>query len=176
MRIDSKKPQWHRGVRHLRESDPVMRRVVEELGPCRLQVRPPRNPFQALAECIVYQQLTGKAAATIFGRLVALFPGKEFPTARELLATPPEMPDEAVVESLTQVRGIGRWSAEMYLIFRLGRPDVMPVGDLGLKKGVQRAYGLADLPVPEDLERLGEPWRPWRSVATWYFWELLSRS
>lgn len=204
MRVDSKRPRWLAAVRHLRACDPAMASLIDEVGPCKLAIRPPTNPFMALAEVIVYQQLTGKAAATIFGRVTALFPGKDFPTPEELLALPaddlraaglsgaktaavrdlaerirdgvlpldelPEMPDEQVIETLSAVRGIGRWSAEMYLLFRLGRTDILPVGDLGLQKGVERLYGLSAPPKPTELERIAEPWRPYRSIATWYFW------
>jgi DNA-3-methyladenine glycosylase II len=83
------------------------------------------------------------------------------------------LPDEDVVSSLTQVKGIGRWTAEMFLIFRLQRPDVLPVGDLGIVNAVQRAYGLRKVPTPERLTRIGEPWRPYRSVACWYLWASL---
>ena len=163
-----------------------------------------QSPFQALAESIVYQQLTGKAAATIHGRLVSLFPRKRITPERLLetharrlrgaglsrakvlalkdlakktldgvvptLARLHAMTDGEIVERLIQVRGIGRWSVEMLLIFRLGRPDVWPATDYGVRKGYARVFGGGRLPSPKYLERRGERWRPHRSVAAWYLW------
>lgn len=206
-RVDSAKPTWTAAVRKLRGADPVLATVIERVGPCRLALDPAENPFMALASCIVSQQLSGKAAATIFGRFQGLYPRATPPTPKQVLRTPVEklrsaglsgaktaaihdlarriadgllpvdelgrMDDEAVIQTLSSVRGIGRWSAEMYLIFRLGRPDVLPVGDLGLRKGVQRAYGLEELPKPVRLEQIAHPWKPYRSIATWYFWASL---
>jgi DNA-3-methyladenine glycosylase II len=197
-------------VRHLKRADPVMRRIIEEVGPCRLGERRHGNRFRALLEAIIYQQLAIQAAATIAGRFRALYnpqgsnPGDRFPRPEEILATPTRrlravglsrqkiayirdiagrtasgalplarlgrMEDDAVMECLTAVKGIGRWTAEMFLMFSLGHPDVLPVDDLGLQHAVRIAYGLRKLPSEEKLRRIGEPWRPYRSVATWYLW------
>jgi len=160
--------------------------------------------FHALARAIVYQQLNGTAASSIFKKFRGLYPGRDFPNAEDIVNTPDQrlrsaglspqksrylkdlsskvidgtvdlkavraMGDDAVVEHLTQITGVGRWTAEMVLIFTLGRPDVLPVDDFGLKKGVQLAYRMRQLPKPARLEKLAEPWRPHRSVATWYLW------
>lgn len=201
-------------VRTLRDGDAVMRKLVDRVGPFALRLKASEDTFESLAESIVYQQLTGKAAATTFGRVRALYPGGRLVPAR-LLATKDDvlrgaglsgsklaslkdlaarahdgripslaqlgkMEDEAIVERLTEVRGIGRWTVEMLLIFRLGRPDVLPLGDYGVRKGFARMfrkggtkYGPNDLPTPTELARRGERWRPFRSVASWYLWRAL---
>lgn len=195
-------------LKHLLEADAALARVIDAVGPPRLEqeLKTTSSVFLALAEAIVYQQLSGKAAATIFGRFRALFPrarsgpgpehilrasdeklrsaglsrpkllalrdlatrarAGEIPTLSELHS----MPDDAIVERLTAVRGIGRWTAEMLLIFRLGRPDVLPVGDYGVRKGFAIAFRKRKLPTPRDLERYGERWRPYRTLASWYLW------
>lgn len=181
-----------------------MATLVDRVGPLRLR-RQACAPFESLARAIVYQQLSGKAAATIFGRLAAACGGCVSPEAlaalddgairaagisgqklsylRDLTARVASgalaldrlhrRRDEAVIEELVAVRGIGRWSAEMYLMFRLGRPDVLPVGDLGIRKAVQRAYRLRKLPEPDRLRGIAEPWRPYRTAACWYLWRSL---
>jgi 3-methyladenine DNA glycosylase/8-oxoguanine DNA glycosylase len=195
-----------RAVQHLRASDPVLARVIEASGPLRLELQNTPSPFLALAEAIVYQQLNGKAAATIFGRVRGLFPrAKDGFTAQHILRAPDEklrgaglsrnkllslrdlaertrrgeipelaelhgMPDDVIVERLTQVRGIGRWTSEMFLIFRLGRPDVLPADDYGVRKGFQVAYRKRALPTRQQLEKHAEAWRPYRTVASWYMW------
>ena len=166
------------------------------------------RPFDALAESIAYQQLSGKAAATIFGRVRALYPRRKWLDPETLLATPDEtlraaglsraktvalkdlaaktidgtvpsgrallrMTDDEIVERLTTVRGIGRWTVEMLLLFDLGRPDVWPVDDYGVRKGFAKTFGRRKLPTPKQLMKLGEKWRPYRSVAAWYFWRAL---
>jgi len=185
--------------------DPVMDALIAEHGVARL--RPTRRPraksrFEELAESICYQQLAGKAAATIWGRVVALIDGPFVPEA--VLALDPvalrgaglsnakmlsildlaakvvdgsvrlermgRLADEAVIEQLVVVRGIGRWTAEMFLMFTLARLDVWPVGDLGVRAGYAKAYGLASMPSPKELDRLGERFRPYRSLAAWYCW------
>jgi 3-methyladenine DNA glycosylase/8-oxoguanine DNA glycosylase len=195
-------------VRHLMKADPALARLIRRVGPCTMQPRTTQSLFAALAESIVYQQLSGKAAATIFARMRALFAPKRFPTPADLLAMPAErlraaglsnakvaalhdlarhtiagtvpalthvrrMPDDEIVERLTLVRGIGRWTVEMLLMFRLGRPDVLPVGDLGVRKGFAQVYGRDDLPSADDLAEHAERWRPYRSVASWYMWRAL---
>jgi DNA-3-methyladenine glycosylase II len=191
---------------HLRSCDPRMATLVERIGPLRLRPQSCSH-FESLARAIVYQQLSGKAAATIFGRIAALSGGDVSPTVvsrlrddslrqaglsgqklsylRDLSARVlqrsldlerlPGMPDEEVVSELIAVKGIGRWSAEMFLIFRLGRPDVLPVGDLGVRRAVQKTYRLRKLPEPQRLAEIGEPWRPWRTAASWYLWRSLGQ-
>lgn len=189
---------------HVAAADPVMAEVIRRAGPCRIEVGRVASPFQSLLRAIVYQQLHGKAAATIYGRLLALFPG-EHPDPDEVLAMPEEalravglsrakaaaahdlavkvldgtvptlgalrtMEDEAIVECLTAVRGVGPWTAEMLLIFHLGRSDVLPATDYGVRNGFRRAFGLDELPTPAALRGEGERWRPYRSVASWYLW------
>jgi methylated-DNA-[protein]-cysteine S-methyltransferase len=193
-------------IRHLRASDPALARVIDAAPPFNLVLQDAPNLFGALAEAIVYPQLTGKAAATIYGRVKALFPRvRRSPTPEQILAVSDaklrgaglsraktaalrdlarkasageiptlaqarRMDDEAIVEALTAVRGIGRWTAEMLLIFRLGRPDVLPVGDYGVRKGFAIAYRKRELPAPKALAAWGERWKPYRTVASWYLW------
>ena len=188
--------------------DPILGAAIVRIGPCRMADGQRQDHLTALITAVVNQQLSGKAAATIFGRLVALFPERK-PTSVALAAIDDDtlrkvglsaqkvgylrdlcrhlsdgrlsldeldmLPDEDVVARLTMVKGFGRWSAEMFLMFRLLRPDVLPVGDLGINKAVQRLYGLRALPRPERLVRIGEAWRPYRSVACWYLWQSLAR-
>ena len=145
--------------RVLARRDPVIRDLMRRHGECGLAKAQKSDPFRALLHAIIAQQLSTKAAATIEGRFAALFDGH--PTAAAIAATP------------DSVKGIGRWTAEMFLMFRLHRPDVLPVGDLGIVKAVQRAYKLRRAPTPVRLTRLGENWRPYRSVACWYLWASL---
>ena len=195
---------------HLTKSDPRLARIIAQVGPPRIRLAVTQSTFEALAESIVYQQLTGKAAATIHGRLRALFPRKRVRpepllahadealrgaglsrgkvlalrdlAARTLDGTVPSiralhaLDDDAIVERLVKVRGIGRWTVEMLLIFRLGRPDVLPVGDYGVRSGFKLAYGKRAMPTPKELERFGEKWRPYRTVASWYLWRAVDLS
>ena len=196
-------------VEKLKKSDRVLAGIIKKVGPCRLKkAQGTGSYFEALCEAIVYQQLNGKAAATIFGRFKAIYGDGLFPKPRQILKTTDaklraaglsgqklsylkdlafkveegtldldtvdSLPDEAVVERLTAVKGIGPWTAEMFLMFRLGRPDVLPVGDYGFRTGVKKAYGLKELPSEKKLLALSEPWRPHRSAATWYFWQSLT--
>jgi DNA-3-methyladenine glycosylase II len=166
------------------------------------------RPFDALAESIAYQQLSGKAAATIFGRVRALYPKRKWLDPEQLLATSDEtlraaglsraktaalkdlaaktidgtvpsgrvlirMTDDEIITRLTTVRGIGRWTVEMLLLFDLGRLDVWPVDDYGVRKGFAKTFGRRKLPTPKQLMKFGEKWRPYRSVAAWYFWRAL---
>ncbi|HKM69215.1 MAG TPA: DNA-3-methyladenine glycosylase 2 family protein, partial [Stellaceae bacterium] len=198
------------GVVHLRAADAVLARVIDEVGPFRMELKPAPSVFAALAEAIVYQQLNGKAAAAIFARLCALFP-RGRPTAGRLLRTSEEklrvaglsrskllslrdlaqkaedgklptlaeihrMPDETIVERLSEVRGIGRWTAEMLLIFRLGRPDVLPVDDYGVRKGFAVAFDRSEMPTPKELAAYGARWKPYRTVASWYLWRVVERA
>jgi len=189
---------------HLADRDARLGRLIAQIGPPRIRIAETQSTFAALAESIVYQQLTGKAAATIHGRLRALFPRKRLgPEAllalkdealrgaglsrgkvralrdladKTLDGTVPSiralhgLDDDAIVERLVQVRGIGRWTVEMLLIFRLGRPDVLPVDDYGVRHGFKLAYGKRQMPTPRDVERHGERWRPFRTAASWYMW------
>jgi DNA-3-methyladenine glycosylase II len=168
------------------------------------------RPFDALAESIAYQQLSGKAAATIWGRVRALYGKRKWLDPKQVLATPDEtlraaglsrskvaalkdlaaktidgtvpsaralekMSDDEIIIRLTAVRGIGRWTVEMLLLFDLGRLDVWPVGDYGVQKGFAKTFGKRKLPKPKQLMKLGEKWKPYRSVAAWYFWRALDK-
>ena len=196
-----------RARRTLMRRDPVLRAIITKYGACGIAGGREADIFCGLVEAIVSQQLSTKAAATIYGRLEALMPDAGAPTPhavwslsdaqlrgvglsrqkssylRDLsqrvidgsLQTPllATMDDDEVVAQLTQIKGIGRWTADMILIFRLARPDILPVGDLGIVKAVQRAYGLRKTPTPERLLKIGERWRPYRSMASWYLWRSL---
>src|SRR5450432_394672 len=188
--------------------DPKLAALIAKVGP--FTVRPGNlvRPFDALAESIAYQQLSGKAAATIFGRVRALYPRRKWFSPDLVLATPDEkfrtaglsrsktaaikdlaaktldgtvptraaldrMNDEEIIARLTTVRGIGRWTAEMLLLFDLRRLDVWPVDDYGVRKGYAKTFRKKVLPTPKELHAIGEKWRPYRSVAAWYFWRAL---
>jgi DNA-3-methyladenine glycosylase II len=180
--------------------------VIDDVGPCRFAVRDGGSHFDHILRAIVYQQLSGSAAATIHGRVIALFDGTASMPA-QVLATPDEslraaglsrqkityvkdlaqrvhsgalpvhdlheLADQAVIDALTQVKGIGRWTAEMFLMFRLGRPDVLPDLDLGIRKAIQRAYGLRRMPNAERVHKIGAVWTPYRTIASWYLWRSL---
>ncbi len=199
-------------LEHLRSCDPPLGRLIDAVGPLRLRLDRTQSIFLALAEAIVYQQLTARAASTIFARLCAQFPRAHAGfTAQQILRVSDEklraaglsrakmlslrdlarrtvdgeiptlaevqrMDDDAIVERLTQVRGIGRWTVEMLLIFRLGRPDVLPVDDYGVRKGFALAFRRRELPAPKDLARRGERWRPYRTAASWYLWRAVERA
>jgi len=197
-----------RARRHLSRRDPVLRDLMRAHGKCGLADAQNAEPFAALLKAIVSQQLSTKAARTIYARLLALFDGVPTPLGlaaatdaqlravglsgqklrymRDLservqdgslvLHALDEMTDDEVIVALTQVKGIGRWTAEMFLMFRLHRPDVLPVGDLGIVKAVQKAYGLRKTPTPDRLSQIGEAWRPYRSVACWYLWRSLNNT
>ena len=192
-------------VQHLAASDPRMAALIARSRPYEPKTSVLVRPFDALAESIAYQQLSGKAAATIWGRVRALYPKRKWLDPQQVLATPDEqlracglsrsktvalkdlaaktiegvvpsgpklakMSDEEIIERLTAVRGIGRWTVEMLLLFELGRPDVWPVTDLGVQKGYAKTFGKRKLPTPKELERIGNKWKPYRSAAAWYFW------
>ena len=216
-----------RAVTHLKKSDPVMRAIIERIGPCRMQFSPPE--FHSLAESIVYQQLNGKAAETIFARFAALAGDPVTPegilklsdeqmraaglskqksaylkdlaakTSTGLLdfARLSDLPDLEVIDHLTQVKGIGVWTAQMFLMFTLKRENVLPTGDFGVRMAMYRQYlevqrkvqrrKLAKksaaakkkskqkikLPTPEQMEKIAKSWEPYRSVACWYLWRSL---
>lgn len=204
-------------LEHLSRVDRKLARIIAKSGECRLQMETTQSIFEALLESIIYQQLNGKVAATITGRVKALFPENQgrihtrrglvarFPTPQQVAAAPPEllrsaglsqnkmlaikdlaaktiegvvpsarqahrMSDDELIERLVQVRGIGRWTVEMLLLFRLGRPDVLAADDYGIRKGFAKMHKLAELPKPKELLAHGERWRPYRSVASWYLW------
>lgn len=194
--------------RHLAQADPRLGELMARAGPFTMRPVPAQSLFAALLEAIVYQQLSGRAAETILGRVVALYRPRRCPRPLDILLTPPaqlraaglsaaktlavrdlaartldgtvppmarvrRMTDEDIVARLTAVRGVGRWTVEMLLLFRLGRPDVLPLGDLGVRKGFARTFGRRVLSDPLVLSRRAERWRPYRSVASWYLWRAL---
>jgi DNA-3-methyladenine glycosylase II len=193
-------------VAHLKRADPTLGRVIRRVGACTLAPRREGTHFDAVLRAIVYQQLSGKAAGTILGRVHGIYGGRS-PTPDELLATPDEtlraaglsrqklgyardlaarvaagalpvdaldaMGDDEIIAALSAVKGVGRWTAQMFLMFRLGRLDVLPDLDLGVQKGIQLAYGLDQLPRPKEVLAIGAPWAPYRSVAAWYLWRSL---
>jgi DNA-3-methyladenine glycosylase II len=193
-------------ISHLRAVDPVLGRIIDVVGPCRLEARRTGTHYDALVRSIVFQQLSGKAASTIHRRFTEIYPGKR-PRAEHVLLTAEErlraaglsrqkigylrdlsarvadrslplahlgrLSDDAIIEHLVQVKGIGRWTVQMFLMFRLGRPDVLPELDLGVQNAIQRAYGLKKRPTPKDVLRIGEKWRPYASIASWYLWRSL---
>jgi DNA-3-methyladenine glycosylase II len=196
---------WAPAVLHLQTVDKKLAPVIERHG--HPTIAPTTNAVHSLARAIVSQQLSGKAADTIWGRFVALYPGAKFPKPAAILATPdPALraaglsgaksaalkdlarhviekklvparlgaaTDEEIAAMLLPVRGIGPWSVDIFLMFALARPDVLPVGDLGIRKGMQRHFGLRKLPEADRMTKLAAPWRPFRSVAAWYMWRLL---
>ncbi len=196
-------------IRHLSAADPRLAALIARTGPCRMGARAAESDhFEGLVSAIASQQLSTKAAATIFARVKALGldeTGRFHPTtllARDemslrgaglsgqkaryirdvcekvtsgalALDSLHAIDDEAVIEALCSVKGVGRWTAEMFLMFRLGRPDVLPVGDLGIQKGFMKLFALKTLPTPEKMAKLAKPFRPHRSVACWYLWRLV---
>jgi DNA-3-methyladenine glycosylase II len=192
-----------KAVNHLKKSDPILCAIIERVGPCRMEFGEPE--FAALAESIVYQQLNGKAAATIFERFAALAGEPLTPegilklsdeqlrgvglskqksaylkdlaakTAAGALdfARLPELSDDEVIEHLTQVKGIGVWTAHMFLMFSLQRPNVLPTGDYGVQMAIKKHYKKRKLPKPKDMEKIARAWEPYRSVACWYMWRSL---
>lgn len=188
----------------LSQADPTLGTLIARVGPCLLVPREDEPAFESLAKAIVYQQLSTKAADTIYGRFSALFPeGRPHPERllamdelqlrqagisrqkqgylRDLASRVPGLPldalegldDEAIIRELTAVKGIGRWTVQMLLLFRMGRPDVLPELDLGIQKGIMQVYGLAAMPKPKEVLAIGERWRPHRSIASWYLWRSL---
>lgn len=195
------------GVAELSAADERLALAIERVGPCTLVPRAEGTHFDHLARAIVYQQLSGSAASTIYGRFVTqcgdgVAPHPELILAhdeprmracglsnaktlaiRDLarhvvdgrlpLDSVEQMDDEAIIESLVQVRGVGRWTAQMFLMFRLWRPDVLPVLDLGVRKGAQQIYRMRKLPEADRLEKVAKKWRPWSTIASWYCWRVL---
>ena len=194
-----------KAIRHIKKVDPDLARVIRRIGACDLVADKSRTIYASLVRSIVYQQLTGKVAAIIFGRFLELFPGRKFPEPERVLREPFEqlcgvglsnqkagyiqniaqaakdgivpdsrqanrMSDDELVDRLTSIKGVGRWTVEMLLIFRLGRPDVLPATDYGVQKGFAVAKHLGELPKPKELLAAGECWAPHRTVAAWYLW------
>jgi DNA-3-methyladenine glycosylase II len=192
-----------RAVAHLKKSDPILRAIIERVGPCRMEFGPPE--FHSLAESIVYQQLNGKAAVVIFNRFTALA-GDPVTPKGILRMTDEQMrgvglskqkasylrdmaqraergdldfsklhtfSDDEVIKHLTQVKGVGVWTAHMFLMFTLQRPDILPTGDYGIQSAMQKAYKKRKLPNPKQMEKLAMAWAPYRSVACWYLWRSL---
>ncbi len=192
-------------MHELCRADRQLARVIRKVGCFPTAKQKPQPPFESLLRAIVFQQLAGAAAKTIFGRVMALGSDGKCPTPEEILrATKPKlrraglsrqkiaavkdlakktldgtvpslaairrMNEEEILERLTQVRGIGEWSVQMFLMFQLGRPDVLPIRDYGIQKGFQHIYGLEDTPKPQAILEHGERWRPYRSIASWYLW------
>jgi len=192
-----------KAVNHLKKSDPILHAIIERVGPCRMQFGPAE--FSSVAEAIVYQQLNGKAAVTIFNRFADLAGRPLTPEGilklsdaqlrgvglskqkssylKDLSAKTaggqldfaklPEMADDEVIAHLTQVKGIGVWTAHMFLMFSLRRPNVLPTGDYGIQMAMKKLYKKRKLPKPKDMEKIAKPWEPYRSVACWYLWRAL---
>ena len=198
-------------TKHLSSSDPVIAELIRDCRPFELRMEGHPSPYEALSEAIAYQSISGKAAATIFGRVKALSFSGGIPTPQEMvklrtkalrkaglsgakvlamkdlaqktidgivpsLEESERLSDEELVKRLVSVRGIGAWTVEMFLIFRLGRPDVLPIHDLGVQKGWSVAYGKKHKPSPKELLAFGERWRPYRTVASWYMWRAFQRA
>jgi 3-methyladenine DNA glycosylase/8-oxoguanine DNA glycosylase len=198
-------------TKHLAERDECLKRLVAETLPFQIDVADAQSPYEALLESIAYQSISGKAAATIFGRVKALSGNGRAPSPEQMLKLrkpvlrkaglsgakvlamkdlaqktidgvvptleqAEKLTDEELVERLVSVRGIGAWTVEMFLIFRLGRPDVLPIHDLGVKKGWSVTYGKKYMPKPKELLAFGERWRPYRTVASWYMWRAFERA
>src|ERR1700719_2106214 len=195
----------------LAAKDERLARLIEETVEFQIELESMDSPYEALMESIAYQSISGKAAATIFGRIKALGKNGRPPTPQEMLKLRPQklrkaglsgakvlamkdlaqktidgvvptmeeaqkLSDEELVERLVSVRGIGAWTVEMFLIFRLGRPDVLPIHDLGVKKGWSVTYGKKRMPKPKELLAFGERWRPYRTLASWYMWRAFERA
>jgi DNA-3-methyladenine glycosylase II len=193
---------------HLAGTDSRLAALIARTRPFNIVAQPLVRPFDALAESIAYQQLSGKAAATIWRRVREIFPRRKYLNPKLVVETPDEtfraaglsrskvaalkdlaaktldgtvpsgrqlarMSNEEIIERLIKVRGIGRWTVEMLLLFHLGRPDVWPVTDYGVRKGFAKTFGRRKLPTPKQLLKFGEKCRPYRSVAAWYFWRAL---
>ena len=192
-----------RAVSHLKKSDPVLCAIIERVGPCRMEFGEPE--FHSLAEAIVYQQLNGKAAVTIFKRLAALAGEPLRPEGILKLSDAqlrsvgvskqkasylkdmaqrvsrgeldfsrlPNLTDEEVIKYLTQVKGVGVWTAHMFLMFTLRRPNVLPTGDFGIQMAMKKHYKKRTMPKPAQMEKIAKLWEPYRSIACWYLWRSL---
>ena len=198
-------------TQYLAERDEHLKHLIEETTPFQLKIEAAQSPYETLVEAVTHQSISGKAAATIYGRIKALSSTGRAPTPQEMLKLrkpvlrkaglsgakilamkdlaqktidgivpsfdeAQKLSDEELVERLVSVRGIGAWTVEMFLIFRLGRPDVLPIHDLGVKKGWAITYGKKHMPKPKELLAFGERWRPYRTVASWYMWRACQRA
>ena len=192
-------------IKHLSAADPVMKKLIAEIGACQLEPETKRSPFQSLVQAVAHQQLNGTAANTILTRFIKLFPKKKFPKPEDLANVTDEqiracgfsfakiaairdiaaktldgtipssrkiekMSDEEIITRLTEARGVGRWTVEMLLIFQLGREDVLPVDDFGVRSGFRIAYKKREMPKPKALLQFGKRWRPHGTTAAWYLW------
>jgi DNA-3-methyladenine glycosylase II len=190
-----------KAILHLKSADPVMRRIIEDVGPYRVDYGEPT--FHSLAEAIVYQQLNGKAAVTIFNRFTDLaglpltaqgilklsetqmravgLSKQKLSYLRDLAAKTqagtvdfrrlPDLSDQEVIEHLTQIKGIGVWTAHMFLMFALRRPNILPTGDYGVQTAIRKHYKKRKLPTPAQMEKIATSWEPYRSIACWYLWK-----
>jgi len=190
-------------IQHLKKSDPVLSAIIETVGDYRIQFREP--DFESMVRSIVSQQLSGRVATVIFGRLFKAVGEKMTPEAilklrpsrmralglsgqktayirdlarhtrdgRVVFEDLPNLPDSEIIERLTQVKGIGVWTVQMFLMFALRRHDVLPVGDLGIRNAIRKAYNLQEMPGPAEIEAIGAKWRPYCTVASWYLWRSL---
>ncbi|MFZ3263826.1 MAG: DNA-3-methyladenine glycosylase [Terriglobales bacterium] len=197
------KANHRKAINHLKKSDPVLAAIIDRIGPCRMEFGEPT--FHSLAEAILYQQLNGKAAATIFNRFTELA-GDPLTPAGILKLTDaqmrgvglsrqktaylrdlsektkagllefdrmPEMTEEDVIAHLTQVKGVGVWTAHMFLMFTLRRPDILPTGDYGVQAAIKKHYKKRNWPKPDVMHKIAQPWAPYRSIACWYLWKSL---
>ncbi|MFT7773927.1 DNA-3-methyladenine glycosylase family protein [Roseateles sp.] len=198
---------YQRAAEFLSGLDEDWARHIATIGPCRLEAKPAREPYEALVRAIAYQQLHAKAGDAILGRLLALYPDASFPSPEQMLATAPErqracgfsaaklatirgiaqatldgivpgleeaqhLPDAMLIERLVPLRGVGRWTVEMLLIYSLERSDILPVDDFGVREGYARLKGLVKAPTPRQMREIGVAWSPFRTVAAWYLWRL----
>ncbi len=192
-------------LRHLAKVDTVMRKLIQEVGACKLTPETKRTPFQSLVQAVAHQQLNGTAANTILTRFIKLFPKRKFPKPEDLASVTDEeiracgfsfskiaairdiaaktldgtipssrqitkLSNEEIIERLTEARGVGRWTVEMLLIFQLGRENVLPVDDFGVRNGFRIAYKKRAMPKPKALQRFGQRWQPHSTTAAWYLW------
>ncbi|MCU0542039.1 MAG: DNA-3-methyladenine glycosylase [Oscillatoriaceae cyanobacterium Prado104] len=199
---------YQTAIAALKQADSVLVAVIDRVGDCSLiQEQQTGDVLSSLCQSIIYQQISGKAATSIYRRFLELYPNRSFPTAPDILNTEDDvlrsaglsrskaiylkdlalkvleglptleeledMDDETAIRHLTQVKGIGRWTAQMLLIFRLHRWDVLPADDLGIRAAFRKAYGLAELPDKKTVEQMGQKWKPYRTIAAWYLWRSL---
>ncbi len=194
-----------KAVRALKKQDKHMAKIIKKVGACKLEVAPYKTHFEFVARAIIFQQLSGKAATTIYNRMLKAIGGKMTPQAiakatdealqgagvsrqklgylRDLARHAVEKlvdfegieakTDDEIIEELTKVKGVGRWTAQMFLMFQLGSPDVLSELDLGLQKGIQKLFGRKELPKPKEVLEIGKAWTPYRSIASWYLWQSL---
>jgi len=201
--LTDQEPSYDQALAHLRSADPVLGAIIQRVGAYAMQYHEPT--FRALVRSIVFQQLHGKAARTIFDRLVDKAGGEITPDSilklrptqmravglskqkltyiRDLARKTrdgvvefqrfPQMRDEEIIAELTEVKGIGQWTAHMFLMFALRRPDILPTGDYGVRAAMRKAYGMKVMPKPRTMERIAKCWHPYCSVASWYMWRSL---